>query len=56
MNVQEMEQGFQKIWELFQAWNIEVDRVYQRVKAHKNGDGLGVVCDGPEWGSRQNPE
>jgi hypothetical protein len=35
MDVQEMEQGFQKIWELFQAWNIEVDRVYQRVKAHK---------------------
>ena len=97
MNVQEMEQGFQKIWELFaetdrnfketdrkfqeteqelhtlfsktdakiealtgkwgrfvegliapaverlfQAWNIEVDRVYQRVKAHKNGVGLEV--------------
>jgi predicted AAA+ superfamily ATPase len=83
MTVQEMEQGFQKIWELFaeteqelhtlfsktdakiealtgkwgrfvegliapavhrlfQAWNIEVDRVYQRVKAHKNGAGLEV--------------
>jgi predicted AAA+ superfamily ATPase len=79
MNVQEMEQGFQKIWELFaetdrkfketdkrigditgkwgrfveglvapaverlfKAWHIEVDRVYQRVKAHKNGVGLEV--------------
>jgi predicted AAA+ superfamily ATPase len=83
MTVQEMEQGFQKIWELFaeteqelhtlfsktdakiealtgkwgrfvegliapavhrlfQAWHIEVDRVYQRVKAHKNGAGLEV--------------
>ena len=27
---------------LFQDWNIEVDRVYQRVKAHKNGHGLEV--------------
>jgi hypothetical protein len=27
---------------LFQAWHIEVDRVYQRVKAHKNGAGLEV--------------
>jgi predicted AAA+ superfamily ATPase len=27
---------------LFQAWNIEVDRVYQRVRAYKNGDGLEV--------------
>jgi predicted AAA+ superfamily ATPase len=93
MDVQEMEQGFQKIWDLFaetderfketdrkfketdkkfqetdkrigditgkwsrfvegliapaverlfKAWNIEVDRVYQRVKAHKNGAGLEV--------------
>jgi predicted AAA+ superfamily ATPase len=97
MNAQEMEQGFQKIWDLFaetdrkfqetdrkfqetekelntlfsktdakinaltgkwgrfvegliapavqrlfHAWNIEVDRVYQRVRAYKNGDGLEV--------------
>ena len=27
---------------LFHAWNIEVDRVYQRVKAYKNGAGLEV--------------